>query len=122
MNYSYTWREHRYAARARNIAHDAMLVAELTKDGIKEWLSEASGDFDKAVKRFEQQSAALKKRFDGIKRQAEDLASDAEVKKALAQLNATEKTPLQLGPGPAAQSALKKVSKEDEVVQQLKSR
>jgi len=122
VNYSYTWREHRYAARARNIAHDAMVIAELTKDGIKEWLSDANGDFKKSVSRFEQQSAALKKRFDGIKRQAEEIANDAEVKKALAQLNAMEKTPLQLGPGPAALSALKKVTKEDEIVQQLKSR
>jgi hypothetical protein len=114
QNYSDTWREHWASVRATNNASDAVLLADLSKEGLEKWQQDVQADYDSALDLFGQQCHKLREMFNTMRKQYSALAEDSVVKHTLADLNSTGKVIYRLGPTPSALAASKKLEHEEE--------
>ena len=119
-DYSDTWREHWASVRATNNASDAVMLADLSKEGLEKWQQDVQADFDSAVDLFGQQCHKLREMFNKMRKQYSALAEDNVVKRTLGELNSQGKITYRLGPTPSALSASKKLEHEEELQMQFK--
>lgn len=122
MRYSDTWREHRNGVISRNIAHDALVLVDMSREDVEQWLGDAQADYDAAVERFAEQCGKLREMHGRLHSKQRELAADSAVQKLLASASAGGKTKFQVAPGANLVASLKKLEHEESVLQQLQAR
>lgn len=114
MAYSESWREFWQNRAARSNARDALQMADLSAEGLRQWRAEAGKEFDSSLEVFGEQARKLRQTFVKMRTKYDELSENAEVKQAITESGT------RLGPGPSALAAEKKLAYEEGEYARLK--
>jgi hypothetical protein len=104
------------------MAHDALVLVDMSREDMENWLADAQADFDAAVARFADRCRELREQHGALQAKQRAVAADADVKAALAAPTAGGKTTYRLGSTGDYHAAIKKLGHEESMLQMLQAR